>query len=40
MSIGLTVHNINEVVAGDLDSLIEPLVAHHQAELLKNSEAL
>lgn len=37
--IGLTVHNINEVVAGDLDGLIEPLIAHHQAEILKSSES-
>ncbi len=36
--IGLTVHNINEVVAGDLDGLIEPLLAHHQAESLKAAE--
>ena len=33
--IGLTTHNINEVMKGDLDCLIQPLNAHFQAEALK-----
>lgn len=35
--IGLTVHNINEVMDGKFDDIIKTLVAHHQAELLKES---
>lgn len=34
--IGLTTHQINEVMSGKLEALIDPLVAHHQAESLKN----
>jgi len=30
--IGLTVHNLPGLLAGDLDRLIEPLIAHDQAE--------
>ena len=33
--IGLTVHSLNEIMNGGLNPLIEPLVAHHQAEALK-----
>ena len=33
--IGLTVHSLNEVMNGALNPLIEPLVAHYQAEALK-----
>jgi peptide chain release factor 1 len=33
--IGLSVSNISEVLEGDLDSLIEPLITHHQAEALQ-----
>ncbi len=33
--IGFTTHAINEVMDGHLDSLIEPLVTHFQAEALK-----
>ncbi len=38
--IGLTLHSLDQVVDGDLDQVVEPLIAHHQAELLKgvNSE--
>ena len=30
--IGLTVHNLPGLLAGDLDRLIEPLIEHDQAE--------
>lgn len=33
--IGLTIHSLNEVMNGALSPLIDPLVAHHQAEALK-----
>jgi len=33
--IGLTIHSLGEVMNGALKPLIEPLVAHHQAEALK-----
>lgn len=33
--IGLTTHNIDAVMGGDVDTLIEPLVTHYQAEALK-----
>lgn len=33
--IGLTVHNITEVMDGKLSSIVDSLIAHHQAELLK-----
>jgi len=33
--IGLTIHSLNNVMNGELDPLIEPLVTHHQAEALK-----
>ncbi len=36
--IGLTVHNINQVMSGDFDGLIDPLIAHHQAEIMKSAE--
>lgn len=35
--IGLTSHAINEIMNGTLDPLIEPLIAHYQAEALKRS---
>ena len=35
--IGLSVHNIDEVLNGDIDGLIDPLNTHYQAEALKNS---
>jgi len=34
--IGLSVYQIETVLGGDLDQLIEPLVSHFQAEALKN----
>jgi peptide chain release factor 1 len=37
--IGLTVHQIDEVMKGSLDILIEPLIAYFQAEALKNQSA-
>jgi peptide chain release factor 1 len=38
--IGLTVHNLTDVVNGDLDGVIDALIAHSQAELLKNSSSV
>ena len=35
--IGLSVHAIDQVMAGDLDQLIDPLMAYFQAEALKNN---
>ncbi len=35
--IGLTIHSLTEVMNGSFDPLINPLVTHHQAELLKQS---
>ncbi|GIL17249.1 MAG: peptide chain release factor 1 [Oligoflexia bacterium] len=34
--IGLTTHAINDVMSGHLEYLIDPLIAHFQAEALKN----
>ncbi|MCB9073721.1 MAG: peptide chain release factor 1 [Bdellovibrionaceae bacterium] len=36
--IGLTTHNIGEVMKGDLDCLVQPLIAHFQAQALKAQE--
>ena len=33
--IGLSLHSLEQVVDGDLDQVIDPLIAHNQAELLK-----
>ncbi len=33
--IGLTIHQLGEVMSGDFDGLIEPIAAHYQAEALK-----
>jgi peptide chain release factor 1 len=38
--IGLTVHNLPDVMEGQLDGVIEALIAHTQAELLKNSSSI
>jgi peptide chain release factor 1 len=38
--IGLTVHNLTDVVNGDHDGVIDALIAHSQAELLKNSSSV
>ena len=32
--INLTLYKLEEVMAGDLDHVIEPLIAEHQADLL------
>lgn len=37
--IGLTVHSINEIMNGAFEPVIEPLIAHHQAEALKQASA-
>lgn len=34
--IGLTLHQISDVMSGNVDVLIDPLMAHYQAEALKN----
>jgi peptide chain release factor 1 len=36
--IGLTLHKLDRVIDGDLDDLINPIVAWHQAERLKGDE--
>jgi peptide chain release factor 1 len=33
--IGLTIHQLNQVMSGDLDHVVAPLLAHFQAEALK-----
>jgi peptide chain release factor 1 len=35
--IGVTVHSITELMNGAFDPIIDPLIAHHQAEALKQS---
>jgi len=35
--IGLSIHSIEQVMAGDLDQLVEPLMAYFQAEALKGN---
>ena len=35
--IGLTVHNLPSIMGGNLDAIIEPLIAHFQAEKLRES---
>jgi peptide chain release factor 1 len=34
--IGLTLYQIDKIIAGDVDELISPLIAHYQAEALKS----
>jgi peptide chain release factor 1 len=34
--IGLTVHSLDAVMNGDINQIVEPLIAHYQAESLKN----
>lgn len=36
--IGLTLHNLTEIVKGDFDPVVEPLIAHFQAEAMKASQ--
>ncbi len=36
--IGLTVHQIDEFLSGDVNILVDPLIAHYQAEALKNQQ--
>jgi peptide chain release factor 1 len=38
--IGLTVHNLPDVMQGQIDDIIDALIAHNQAELLKNSTSV
>jgi peptide chain release factor 1 len=33
--IGLTIHSLNDVMAGNLENVVDPVVAHFQAEALK-----
>jgi len=35
--IGLTVHNLSDIMEGNIDPVIEALVTHFQAEKLKDS---
>lgn len=35
--IGLSIYSLDEVLEGDLDQLVEPLINHHQAEALKEA---
>lgn len=37
--IGLTVHKLNDVINGDFDCLVEPLITYFQAERLKASDS-
>jgi peptide chain release factor 1 len=37
--IGLTIHQLDQVMAGELEYLVDPLVAHFQAEALKKQGA-
>ncbi len=37
--INLTTHRLDDVIEGNVDEVIEPLIAHHQAEALKNLES-
>jgi Protein chain release factor A len=36
--IGLTLHKLDLVLDGDLDEIIDALIVHEQAELLKKAE--
>lgn len=36
--IGLTVHALDEIVNGDLDQVVDPLIAHYQAEALRGED--
>jgi len=36
--IGLTLYKIDGILNGNLDEVIDPLVADHQAQLLKEQE--
>lgn len=36
--IGLTVHSLVEIVKGDFDQVVEPLIAHFQAEAMKTAQ--
>ena len=36
--IGLTLHSLDSIMGGDLDPVIDALIAHNQAELMKNSD--
>ena len=38
--IGLTTHAIDAVMAGSMEELIDPLIAHFQAEQLKNKTSV
>lgn len=38
--IGLTVHNLTEIMEGQLDGVVEALIAYTQAEQLKNSTSI
>lgn len=37
--IGLTIHSLDAVINGDLDQVVDPLITHYQAQLLKQKES-
>ncbi len=37
--IGLTLHSLDDIMKGHMAPIIEPLIAHYQAEVLKNTES-
>ncbi len=37
--IGLTLYSLDKIIEGDLNQVVEPIIAHNQAELLKGQEA-
>jgi peptide chain release factor 1 len=36
--IGLTIHNLDGVMSGDLAPIVDALIANHQAEMMKGQE--
>ena len=37
--IGLTLYKLDQILQGDIDQVIDPLVAHHQAQALQHSDS-
>jgi peptide chain release factor 1 len=38
--VGLTLHKLQNILEGDLDPLIEPLISHYHAELMQETAAI
>lgn len=38
--IGVTIHSLDQVMAGDVDNIIDPVIAYFQAEQLKNQQSV